>query len=273
MRSSASSNSASGMSFWEHLDVLRGVLIRAALLVLLLAVVLFVLMPQIFDSVILAPCRDDFPVFRLLGSIADADSAEWLGNEPVQLINTDLTSQFMLHISTSFWLAFILSVPVLIYMIWRFVSPGLYLNERRPARVVLTLGGVMFFCGVAMSYFIVFPLTLRFLSSYQLSASIPNIISIDSYMDTMTGLCIVMGLVFELPMLTWLLGRVGIVTRSLMVKYRRHAIVALLVLAAVITPTGDPFTLLVVFAPLYLLWEASTLLLPKSTDSEESSDI
>lgn len=254
----------SGMSFWDHLDVLRGLLVRAVILLIALAALLFAVMPKIFDRVLLAPCHNDFPVYRWVGLDFISGAGDGASGEAVKLININLSSQFMLHLSTSFWLAFIISLPVLIFMMWRFVTPGLYPNEKRPAGVALVFGGVMFLCGVAMSYFIVFPLTLRFLACYQLSPSIPNVISIDSYMDTLVGLSIVMGLVFELPMAAWLLGRMGVMSRSVMTRYRRHAIVALLILAAIITPTGDPVTLCVVFVPLYMLWEFSALLLPRS---------
>ena len=131
----------------------------------------------------------------------------------------------------------------------------------------------MFFLGVATGYFLVFPLTLRFLADYQLSALIPNQISLDSYMDNFMMLILVMGIVFELPLVAWLLGKAGIVSRGLFNRYRRHAVVALLVAAAVITPTGDPFTLMVVFLPLYLLWELSALTLPtKRSFKKEKSE-
>lgn len=267
------------MSFWDHLDVLRGVLIRAAFLMLALAAGLFVMMPRIFDRFILAPCRPDFPFYRWIDNIAAADILRLgsLGGESavfpdIELVNINLTSQFMLHMSTSFWLAFVIAIPVLLFMLWRFVAPGLYVNERRPAAMALLFGGGMFFAGVAVSYLMVFPLTLRFLASYQLSPLVPNVISIDSYMDTLIGLALVMGLVFELPMVAWLLGRLRLLTRDVMGRFRRHAVVALLVVAAIITPTGDPFTLMVVFLPLYVLWEVSALLLPRQ-ESEKSEVI
>lgn len=268
MRASAEGNSDSGMSFWEHLDVLRGVLIRAAVLLLIVTIGMFCLMPQIFDSVILAPCNQQFPVYSFLNHIQSADilglsSTEFEQDFNIELININLASQFMIHMSLSFWLALVLSAPALMFLLWQFVSPGLYKRERKPITIGLTFGTVMFYLGVAVSYFIVFPLTLRFLSGYQLSSEIPNIISIQSYMDTLINLSLLLGLAFELPLVAMILGRFRLLTRNFFARYRRHAIVALLVLAAVITPTGDPFTLLVVFIPLYLLWESSALLVPR----------
>ena len=238
MRASAEGNSDSGMSFWEHLDVLRGVLIRAAVLLLIVTICMFCLMPRIFE-----------------------------------LININLASQFMIHMSLSFWLALVLSAPALMFLLWQFVSPGLYKRERKPITIGLTFGTVMFYLGVAVSYFIVFPLTLRFLSGYQLSSAIPNVISIQSYMDTLINLSLLLGLAFELPLVAMILGRFKLLTRNFFARYRRHAIVALHVLAAVITPTGDPFTLLVVFIPLYLLWESSALLVPRGAKEHVMTEL
>jgi len=168
--------------------------------------------------------------------------------------------------STSCWLAVIMAFPVIIYMLWGFVSPGLYEREKRGVRRAFIFGNMMFFIGVAVGYFLVFPLTLRFLADYRLSESIPNTISIDSYMDNFLMITLMMGVVFELPLLAWMLGKMGFLTRGFFVKYRRHAVVALLVVAAMITPTGDPFTLFVVFLPIYALWEFGSRLVPVASE-------
>lgn len=258
-----------GMSFWEHIDVLRGVVFKAMLLVLIVMVALFSVMHRIFNDVILAPCHSDFFLYKWLEKVAKADltglgDGVMIPNFKVELINTELTSQFMIHISTSFWLALLLSMPGILMLFWHFVSPGLYVAERRAARFCLLIGSGLFYVGVAVGFVAVFPLTLRFLASYQLSDLIPNYISINSYMDTLLGLCGAMGLMFELPPVAWLLGRVGVLNRSFFTEYRRHAVVVLLTISAIITPTGDPVTLMLVFIPLYLLWEVSALLVPKA---------
>lgn len=254
------------MSFWDHLDELRSVLVRIAVVVVAMAVILFVFMPDIFDQVILAPCRGDFMLYRLFAQITHGiPGVPQFSTEgfQVNLINIQLASQFFIHMSTSFWLALVLSFPVALYFLWSFVSPALYDNERRGVKVAFLLGNVMFFLGVAVGYFVVFPVTLRFLADYHVSAMVPNQISLDSYMDTFLMLIFVMGLIFELPLLSWLLGTLGVLHRGFFSVYRRHAVVALLVLAAFITPTGDPFTLLIVFLPIYILYEVSALLVPK----------
>lgn len=255
------------MNFWDHAEVLRGVLIRVAAVVFVMMCAFFMAMPYLFDNVIIAPCRNDFVTYKLLESITKigllGDVAEGMDEFNVNLINIQLASQFFIHVSSSFWLAIIFSFPIIIYMLWGFIAPGLYENEKRGVRGAFLAGNIMFFLGVTVGYFLVFPLTLRFLAGYQLSLSITNQISLDSYMDNFMILILVMGIVFELPLLAWLLGKMGLVKRTVFVKYRRHAVVALLILAAVITPTGDPFTLMVVFLPIYLLWEMSAFTVPK----------
>lgn len=256
------------MTFWDHVDDLRSVLIRAAVVIVALGALFFVMMPEIFDSVILAPTSGDFITYRVMRRLAGssplaamvpgADDAAF----GVQLINIKLASQFFIHMSTSFWLAVVFAFPVIIFLLWGFVSPALYSNERRGVRLALTGSTVMFFAGVCTGYFLVFPLTLRFLADYQVSSAVPNVISLESYMDSFLALILIMGLVFELPLAAWLLGRLGVLCRQFFAAYRRHALVVLLVLAAVITPTGDPFTLMVVFIPIYALWEVSALLVP-----------
>ena len=254
------------MSFWDHLDVLRGVLIKIAVVVIAMAIVFFALMPSIFDNVILAPCRGDFVLYRLFASITQGipglPQFDTQGFH-VELINIQLASLFFIHMSTSFWLALVFSFPLVIYLLWTFVAPALYENEKRGIKRAFAFGNLMFFLGVAVGYFVVFPVTLRFLADYHVSAMVPNQISLDSYMDTFLMLIFIMGIIFELPLLAWLLGNIGVLKRSFFKKYRKHAIVALLVLAAFITPTGDPFTLTIVFLPIYLLYEMSALLVKK----------
>ena len=254
------------MSFWEHLEELRGVLWRIAIVVVVLAVALFALMPAIFDTVIMAPCSGDFVLYRFFewmtsrwSALPAFTAAGW----KAEIININLASQFFIHMSISFWVAVVLSAPIIIYLLWQFVSPGLYERERRGARRAFWLGIAMFYVGVAVGYFVVFPVTLRFLADYHVSALVPNTISFDSYMDTFLMMVMVMGIVFEMPLLAWALSSAGILRRSFFKRYRRHAVVALLVLAAIITPTGDPFTLAVVFLPLYLLYEGSALLVKR----------
>lgn len=252
------------MTFWDHLDVLRGVIFRMGATILVAAIVLFCFMPRIFDAVILAPCHGSFPLYQIFDRLAALSGEPVAGAEEfsVSLINTQLASQFFIHLSLSFQLAIILSFPILVYQLWTFVAPALYPDERRNATAAFLFGNLLFYLGMATAYYLVFPLTLRFLAGYQLSAEIPNTITLDSYMDNFMSILLVMGVTFEIPLLACILGRIGLLDRGFFSRYRRHAIVILIVAAAVITPTSDPFTLLAVFLPLYLLWELSAGLLP-----------
>lgn len=251
------------MPFWDHVDALRAVLFKVAAVIMVFACVLFIFMPDIFDKVILAPCSGDFILYHWFAKITTGipffPQFTTTGFH-VNLINIQLASQFFIHISTSFWLALVLSFPLVLYILWGFVSPALYPNEKHGIRKAFLIGNIMFFIGVAVGYFIVFPITLRFLADYHVSTLVPNQISLDSYMDTFLMLIFIMGLVFELPLVAWLLSMIGILRRGFFSRYRRHAIVLLLILAAVITPTGDPFTLTIVFLPIYVLYELSAFL-------------
>ena len=261
------------MSFWDHIDALRAVLIRIVIVLVVATIGLFAVMPAIFDSVILAPCHGDFALYRLFERMTS--SVPWLPQFTtdgfhVELINIKLASQFFIHMSSSFWLALVLTFPFVLYQLWTFIAPALYPNEKRGIKTAFFIGCLMFFVGVAVGYFVVFPVTLRFLADYHVSAMVPNQISLDSYMDTFLMLIFVMGVIFELPLVAWLLGNLGVLHRDFFGTYRRHAVIALLALAAIITPTGDPFTLMVVFLPIYLLYELSAYLVPKSTHTENS---
>jgi sec-independent protein translocase protein TatC len=253
------------MSFWDHIDALRAVLIRIVIVLVAATIGLFCVMPYLFDNVILAPCRGDFVLYRLFERMTS--SVPWLpqfttGDFHVELINIKLASQFFIHMSSSFWLGLVLTFPIVLYLLWTFVAPALYPRERRGVKMAFLIGCLMFFLGVAVGYFVVFPVTLRFLADYHVSQLVPNQISLDSYMDTFLMLIFVMGVIFELPLVAWLLGSLGALHRGFFKTYRRHAVVVLLVLAAIITPTGDPFTLMVVFLPIYLLYEVSAYLVP-----------
>lgn len=252
------------LTFWEHLDELRKVLIRVLCLWFVLGVVCFVAMPYLFDKVVLAPCNNDFIFYDLLRYIGERFHLEddfFTQEFHVKLVNINLAAPFLIHMSTAFWMSVVTAAPYLFYEVWRFVSPALYPHEMRGVRKAMLIGTVMFFIGVLLGYFMVYPLTLRFLSTYQLSSLIENQISLNSYIDNFMMLILCMGLAFELPLVTWLLSLLGIVHKRLLRKYRRHAAVLIVILAAIITPTGDPFTLAVVAIPLYLLYELSILMI------------
>ena len=189
------------------------------------------------------------------------------------LVNINLAAPFFIHLSTAFMLSVVTAIPYLFFEIWRFISPALYPNERKGVRKALTIGTFMFFIGVLLGYFMVYPLTLRFLSTYQLSSEVENILSLNSYIDNFMMLILCMGLAFELPLVTWLLSLLGIVNKSFLRKYRRHAVVVIVIAAAIITPTGDPFTLSVVAIPLYLLYEMSILMIKDKKEEDITEEV
>ena len=234
------------LTFWDHLDVLRSSLIRMGVAIVVFAVAAFCLKEELF-SVVLAPRSSDFVTYRLLG--VDPFS--------IHLMNTGLTEQFMIHMRTAIYAGLLVASPYILYELFRFVSPGLYQNERRYAVWIVGAAYVMFLVGTLTNYFVVFPLTVRFLGTYQVSPDVANMLTLQSYVDTLIGMSLVMGVVFELPVVCGLLGHMGLINNRMMSEYRRHAIVAILIVAAIITPTTDMFTLFVVALPIYLLYELS----------------
>ncbi len=239
-------------TFWEHLDELRWTIIRSLLVVVVFGVAAFCLKNWLF-AVVLAPTSSDFITFRLMGAAPFS----------IHLINTGLTEQFMVHMRTAAYAGLLFASPYVIYQLFRFVSPGLYQNERRAAYWIVTASYLMFIVGTLVCYFIIFPLTVRFLGTYQVSSEIDNMLTLQSYIDTLIPMCLVIGIIFELPVVCSVLGRMGLISSAVMRRYRRHAVVAILVVAAIITPTTDIFTLLVVSLPIWLLYEVSVWLVPQ----------
>lgn len=252
------------MSFWDHLEVFRGSLVRIVIILLIFMVVCFLSMPYIYNPVILGPTHGDFFLYRWVPLFKDNFSCE--------IININVASQFMTHVTTSFWLALVLAFPVLMWELWKFISPALYKNESRPVGFAFLFGTGMFYLGCVIGYCLIFPFMFRFLTEYQLSEEITNQINLNSYMHSFLMMIFVMGVVFELPLLIWLLSKLGLIDKTFLRKYRRHAVVILMVLAAVITPSGDPFTLLLTFTPLYLLYELGIFLARPAAPKEEEDD-
>lgn len=237
------------LTFWDHLDELRTSLFRIICAVVLFGIVAFAMKDELF-AVVLAPRSSDFVTYRLLG----------VEEFSVHLMNTGLTEQFMIHMRTAIYAGLLIASPYVLYELFRFVSPGLYDNERRYAVWIVGAAYLMFIIGTLANYFVVFPFTVRFLGTYQVSPDVANMLTLQSYVDTLLGMSLVMGLVFELPVVCALMGRMGLINGKMMATYRRHALVAILVVAAIITPTTDAFTLFVVALPIYMLYELSILI-------------
>lgn len=250
-------------SFWDHLDVLRAAIVKSLLVAVVFGLAAFCFKEELF-AVILAPKDAGFITYRLLyslsGLVTEADAPDFL----VKLINTGLAEQFIIHMKTALCVGVLCASPYILYQLFRFVSPALYVNERKYVVRVVGGGYVMFLSGVLLSYFLIFPLTFRFLGTYQVSGEVENMITLQSYISTLMTMSMAMGLVFEIPILSWLFAKLGFLSADFMQKYRRHAIVVILVVAAVITPTSDVFTLSLVALPMWVLYETSIWIVGKT---------
>lgn len=253
-------SSGGDKSFWEHLDELRGVLVRIVLAMTVLGVVAFCLKDWLF-AIVFAPKEPYFVTNRIVERLTHSSFE-------MDLINLELAQQFIVHIKMSLWMGLLVVMPYVVYLLFRFVSPALYEGERRFAVRACVGGYVLFMLGVAVSYFVIFPLTFRFLADYRVSETVSNVISLTSYINTLLVMSLVMGVVFELPVVAWLLAKMGALRAEWMARYRRHAIVVILIASAIITPTGDPFTLSLVALPVYLLYEFSVLLVRRTVRGE-----
>ena len=261
-------------TFWEHLETLRWTIIRILLVLVVLVAVLFGFKDFVFDRVVFTPLNSDFIIYKGMCRVAELLHAPEFcpGDFNIQLINIDISGQFIAHLSATFTIALVLAVPYLLFEIWRFIAPALYPNEKTSVGMVFFSSSFLFYLGAVVSYFLIFPLTIRFLGTYQISDKVPNQISIQSYLSTLYILVFAMGLMFEMPVLAFLLSKLGVINRETLRKVRNYAVVIILVLAAVITPTTDPFTMLVVAFPLYLLYEVSILVCKPKAPEEPDGD-
>ena len=241
------------MTFWDHLEDLRGCIFRMLAVYAAAVIALFFFKGFLFDSIILAPSKPDFFLYKLLG----ADFS-------MKLVNIEVAAQFLIHMKITLIVGLIVTFPFLIYELWRFVAPALYEKEKRIVRGSFAFASVLFYVGVAVGYALVFPLMLNFFSGYQVSPDIPNTFSLTSYISLFTSMVLTFGIVFEFPTIVALLSALGIVTRQTLKAFRKHAVCVVLILAAIITPSGDPFSLMVVSLPLYLLYEFGILICRKS---------
>jgi len=245
-----------GMSFLEHLEVLRWHLIRAVLAVLVFAIAAFVFYDFIFDKIILAPKNVDFFTNRMFAMFADYTGVESLkiNTKPFQVININMAGQFATHISVSLVIGLIAGFPYLFFEFWRFVRPALYSTEKKHARGSIFYTSFLFALGVAFGYYIITPLSVHFLGSYNVSSQVMNQINLTSYISTITSIVLASGIIFELPILIFFLSKIGLVSPEFLRKYRKHSIVLILILSAIITPP-DIFSQVLVCMPLLVLYE------------------
>ena len=253
-----SSNKSNEMTFWEHVDVFRKVIFRCLAVWAVCAIGAFCFKDVLFD-VLFAPSTSDFIVYRLMCSLGNIVSLPALCTSEfsAEFINTELASQFTTHLRVAAIMGVLVAFPYLIIQLYGFVAPALYTQEKRYSILLIFFGVLLFALGVLLNYFIIFPFAFRFLSTYQVQELVVNQIALSSYISTLLVLSLLLGILFEIPIVAYFLAKLNLIDKPMLVKYRKHAIVALTILAAIITPTADIFTLLLVTVPLYLLYELS----------------
>lgn len=245
------------MSFWDHLEELRGTLIRSLLAVIVMTAFGLVFRKFLFDKIILAPTSSDFFIYNFLGLSHD-----------IQIVNLDISGQFLVHLRASLMGGIVLSFPYILWEIWKFICPALYKEEKTGVMRAFGMSSLLFYFGVAVGYFILLPVCLSFFYGYQVSDSITNTFSLQSYMSMFGSMVLLIGIVFEFPMLIMALSAIGVVNREMLQKGRKYAIVAVLIVAALITP-ADLGSMLIVSVPLYLLFELSILFCKKESANDK----
>ncbi len=258
------------MTFGGHLEVLRRMLFRILMVIAVFAVAIFCFKGITFD-LLLAPSKSNFCLYHWIEHFFAKVGYDF-HFEPfeVDLIATDLSSQFMTHISTSLYLGFLCASPYILFELFRFISPALYDNEKKYYIPVLVIVYVLFIVGVLMSYYILFPISFRFLGTYSVAEEVHSTITLDSYISTFVTLTLVMGAIFQLPVIAYFLAKLGIIHSETLAKYRQYAFIIIMVVAAIITPP-DLMTLVLVTIPLYLLYEVS-IMVTKNVSSNSNAE-
>lgn len=263
------------MSFFGHINVLRWHLIRAALVILACTTFAFIYYDFIFDTLIMGPKSPNFWTYRMMCQLSEQFKlgADFCIKEiPFNIINTEMAGQFTLQLNSALIFGLITGFPYLLWEIWRFVKPALHEKERRSATGFVFYASILFTLGILFGYYIICPLSVNFLAHYTVSDMIQNYISIDSYLSTIATLTLGTGLIFELPIVIYILSKLGIMTPKFMRSNRRYATVLILIIAAVVTPTPDLFTMLTVSFPLFLLYEISIIVSAKVAAKRQKRD-
>lgn len=251
------------MSFLDHLEELRWHVVRSLFAVFIFTILAFAYGEWIFTNIIFAPGRVDFPTFRWLCQLG-----QWLGSEdafcvkdiPFKVQSRLMTGQFTMHITASVVIGLIVAFPYVAWELWRFVRPGLYTTERRSSKGAVASVSLLFLTGVLFGYYIMCPMMISFLANYQISDMIVNEFDITSYVGTIVTMVFGSGVLFQLPVVMYFLTKIGIVTPTFLRKSRKHAVIIILVIGAIVTPSSDPLSLSLISIPLYLLYEISILI-------------
>ncbi len=248
------------MSFFDHIDELRGHIIRSVFVLFIVFIGVFLMKDFVFSSLLFGPVRADFITFRLLCGFSESTCFD--PPSVTTFIVTGMSEAFITHMSISFWISLAIVFPYFIWEAWRFISPGLLAKERSAAGNVVAVSGILFFIGVLFGYYVVAPLAIVFLSNYGLPMT-QGFYKISDYIDLLVMMTIPLGIVFELPVVIFFLTKMGIITPTFLREYRRYAVVILMIIAAIVTPSPDAASMLLVFSPLYGLYEISILVSAK----------
>ncbi len=261
------------MSFLEHLEVLRWHILRAFLAIFLAAIIAFVFKNIIFDRIILAPKSPDFPTNVFLCDLGKVTGVLKLciNTLPLEIISIKMAGQFTMHILVSLLAGLVVAFPYVFYEFWSFVVPALHSKEKKHARGAVFYSSFLFLTGVSFGYFIISPLTVHFLGSYSVSQEVTNQINLISYVSTLTSVVLASGVIFELPVLAFFLTKAGLITPDFMRKYRRHSLVVILALSAIITPP-DVFSQILVAVPLIILYEVGIFISRRIVKRQERED-
>lgn len=262
------------MSFLQHLEELRWHLVRASAAVIVCGVFVFLNKQFVFDNIILAPKNPDFPTNRFFGWMAQRfDSPDLaINTKPFQLINIDLSGQFTMHLNLAIIGGIIIAIPYILWEFWRFVRPALYENERKHVTSAVVYSSLLFMMGISFGYYLIVPLTTHFFGSYQVSQEVLNQINLASYISSVSTIVLGSGIVFELPIVMFFLCKIGLASSSFYKRYRKHAFIVLLCLAAIITPP-DATSMLIVTGPLALLYELGILLAKVVERKKKDTDL
>jgi sec-independent protein translocase protein TatC len=263
-------NQYAEMSFLEHLEELRWHIIRSVLAIVIFAVVAFILKDLIFGTIILKPRTPEFWTNRMLARLGDLVSTEALkiNQQPLELISIKIAGQFMTHIWVSILSGFIIASPVVFYEFWRFIRPALYEKEKKYASGAVFFTSFLFLLGVLFGYYLIVPLSIHFLGTYNVNGEVTNQINLNSYIGSVTSIVLASGVVFLIPIFSYFLSKVGIITPQFMKTYRKHAYVVMLLLSAIITPP-DVFSQIMVCFPLVFLYEIGIIISRQVTKKRE----
>jgi len=253
------------MSFLDHLEALRWHILRSLSAIIILMVVAFFSKKLLFHDIILAPSRPDFWTYRFLCKLSIYLDQPFLCVEKLSFIiqSRTLAGQFTTHIGVAFVAGIILAFPYIFWEIWQFIKPGLYPKERSMSRGAVFFVSLLFFAGISFGYWILSPLSINFLANYQIDESIQNEIDLISYIETLMMMVLACGLMFQLPMVVLVLAKAGLVNASFLKTFRRHAILVIVIISAILTPSPDMFSQIIVALPIYGLYELSILLAAK----------